>query len=207
MTSTLNRRCEVLLTLQNALLGEVSTHLRAVTTAYDETNIHFDCYFDGEASFDVRESMSVVATNLIAAFPQDHEVSYCVHRLDFPALIPKNSVVAYRRKESAPENSEDYEIIDKGAALMILKAHEAHIRSFGVASLWLFEAVAKGTAHAGSDVDLFCDYDTPRFSLIDLIKAEQYISDVLLSKVDLATRGGLRPDIRDRIEATALKVF
>jgi hypothetical protein len=96
-----NRQCIVLVALQQALLGEVSAQLRAVTVRYDDTSIHFESFYDGEVSDDDRESMSCVETELIAYFPEDHRITCEIHRLDYPALIPKDRVWVYYRKEDS----------------------------------------------------------------------------------------------------------
>jgi hypothetical protein len=48
------RRCEVLLAIQQALLGEVTANLRAVTVNYAETSIRFEAYFHGEINEEER---------------------------------------------------------------------------------------------------------------------------------------------------------
>ena len=93
------RKLIVLVTLQQALLGEVSDRLRAVTVSYDEKSIHFDCYYDGEVMDEDCEAMSYVETELIAAFPDTHEITHKVHRKDFPESIPKDNAWAFYRKE------------------------------------------------------------------------------------------------------------
>ncbi len=67
-----NRKQTVLVSLQQALLGEVSERLRAVTVSYDDKSVHFDCIYDGEIRDDDHESMSCVETELIALFPETH---------------------------------------------------------------------------------------------------------------------------------------
>jgi hypothetical protein len=99
MSGTDPRRCEVLLSLQRALLGEVTPRLRAVTVKYAESSVHFEAYFDGEVSDEDRESMSLVETEVMADFPSDHLITHEVIRLDAPALIPKDRTWVYYRKE------------------------------------------------------------------------------------------------------------
>ena len=64
-----DRKQEVLVAVQQALLGEVSPHLRAVTVDFDATNLWLKCYYDGEVDDVDRESMSQVETELVAYFP------------------------------------------------------------------------------------------------------------------------------------------
>lgn len=95
-----NRRYQVLVGVQQALLGEVSAHLRAVTVSYDDTSIHLDCYYDGEITDDDREAMSCVETELMAVFPETHTVTHSVQRRDYPDPIPKETIWAFFRKEN-----------------------------------------------------------------------------------------------------------
>jgi hypothetical protein len=93
------RRCEVLLSLQRALLGEVAPNLRAVTVTYTGNAIHFDAFFDGPIGDAEREAMSLVETEVLADFPPEHRVTHQVIRLDAQALVPKDRTWVYHRKE------------------------------------------------------------------------------------------------------------
>jgi hypothetical protein len=93
------RRCEVLLAIQQSLLGEVTPSLRVVTVRYTKTNIHFEAYFHGEITAEEREAMSLVETEIMAAFPSTHTITHEMIRLDAPALIPKDRIWVYFRKE------------------------------------------------------------------------------------------------------------
>jgi hypothetical protein len=99
MRDTDVRRCEVLVALQQALLGEVTANLRAVTVSYDETSIHIEAYFDGEIHDEEREAISLVETEVMAEFPPTHMITHELIRRDAPALIPKDRAWVYFRKE------------------------------------------------------------------------------------------------------------
>lgn len=94
-----DRAKDVLVALQEALLGEVSPTLRAITVEYDDTSIHFDAYYDGEITDDYREAMLRVDTEVMAVFPETHKISHSVIRRDYPELIPKDRIWAYHRQE------------------------------------------------------------------------------------------------------------
>ncbi|MBZ4396329.1 hypothetical protein VZQ01_24685 [Myxococcus faecalis] len=98
--STPNRSSLVHLSLQRALLGAIPSRLRAVTVRFDDTRLHFEAFFDGAIRDEDRETMSEVETELIADFPDDHEISHELIRLDPPALIPKDRAWVYYRQES-----------------------------------------------------------------------------------------------------------
>lgn len=82
------------------------------------------------------------------------------------------------------------------------------LRERGVTGLFLFGSVATGEAGDGSDVDLFLDYDPmSRFSLFDQMKVEEMLATRLGRKVDLMTRGGLHPLIKDKIVSSAIRML
>lgn len=93
------RKAEVLVALQQAMLGEVSPNLRVVAVEYDETYIHFDAYYDGEVTDEARDAMLRVDTEVTALFPENHAISHTTIRCDFPERIPKRGVWVYYRQE------------------------------------------------------------------------------------------------------------
>jgi predicted nucleotidyltransferase len=66
-----------------------------------------------------------------------------------------------------------------------------------------------GTASssADNDVDLFFDYDDPRFSLVELVRLRRQIADILGVEAGVMTRDSLHPTIKRRIEASAIRIF
>ncbi len=82
------------------------------------------------------------------------------------------------------------------------------IRGMGATSLYLFGSTARDESRSGSDLDLFIDYDpSGRFNAFDLIGIKQFLEDELHAEVDITTRDGLHPMLREDIEKTALRVF
>lgn len=76
---------------------------------------------------------------------------------------------------------------------------------FAVASLAIFGSRARGEAGDSSDLDVLVTFhQTP--SLIRLIELENYLSDLLKLKVDLAMAENLKPRIGQRIFAEATPV-
>ena len=96
------RTKDVLLAIHNALLGAISARLRAVTARWDLTSVHFDAYYDGDVTDADREIMAIVDTEVLAAFPETHTVEHAVHRVDFPAPIPKSGKFVFLRWEDLP---------------------------------------------------------------------------------------------------------
>lgn len=88
-----------------------------------------------------------------------------------------------------------------------LRAHQSELRQLGASHLFLFGSTARNEARAESDVDLFMDFDDPKFSLIDLLTLKYRLEDVLHRPADLMTRGSLHPRLGDAIERNAVQVF
>ena len=89
-----------------------------------------------------------------------------------------------------------------------LQALEKPLRKRGLAALSLFGSVVRGTPRPDSDVDVLIDFaPDARFSLVDLVSVKDFLEDQLGRKVDVVTREGLDPGIRDRILREARKVF
>lgn len=89
-----------------------------------------------------------------------------------------------------------------------LKALEKPLRERGLAALALFGSTARGTAQPDSDVDVLVDIaPAVRFSLVDLVSVKDFLEDKLGRTVDVVTREGLDPAIRDRVIREARAVF
>lgn len=88
-----------------------------------------------------------------------------------------------------------------------LRAHEAELKRLGVERLYLFGSTARGDATEGSDVDLFFDYARGKFGVFELMDVKEYAARILGRPTDIMTRDSLHKAIRQRVEATALRVF
>lgn len=98
--------------------------------------------------------------------------------------------------------------MDKVEAIRRLKPFEPRLRARGINALYLFGSTARDEAGAASDLDLLYEYDPARkFSLFDQASAMLELSDQLGAKVDLVSRKGLRPRLRERIEQEMVRVF
>ena len=76
---------------------------------------------------------------------------------------------------------------------------------FGVTRLALFGSTARGTAGAGSDVDVLVAFDGPATSK-RYFGVQFYLEDLLEANVDLVTDKALRPELRRFIEKEAVHV-
>jgi len=87
----------------------------------------------------------------------------------------------------------------------IASCHD-ELRARGVKSLALFGSAARGDATDSSDVDLLVEFDRP-VGLLGLIALKHRLEDLLqVEKVDLLTRDGLHPALKERILAEAIDV-
>jgi len=98
--------------------------------------------------------------------------------------------------------------MQKDEAISALKKQTDAVRALGATSLYLFGSTARDAASAFSDLDLFVDFDLGgSFSLIELVGIKQLLERRLGVPVDLTTRDSLDPLLRDRIEASADRIF
>jgi hypothetical protein len=96
----------------------------------------------------------------------------------------------------------------KHQAVTVLREQTDAVRALGATSLYLFGSTARDDAGPASDIDLFLDYDRDsRFSLIELVGIKQLLEQRLGVAVDVTTRDSLDPPLRDRIEASAERIF
>ena len=89
-----------------------------------------------------------------------------------------------------------------------LRRSERAIRELLATSLHLFGSAARDQMGADSDVDVFIDYDPDGpFSFVELVRCGELLEKILGRSVDLTTRDGLHPRLRNDIEATCIRVF
>ncbi len=92
--------------------------------------------------------------------------------------------------------------------LDVMRAHKDEILVHSATALYLFGSRARGTAGAGSDLDLFVDYDPgSRFSLFNLVRIQRVIQELTGVQADVTTRDSLRREARREIEREAIRVF
>jgi uncharacterized protein len=96
----------------------------------------------------------------------------------------------------------------RAEAITQLRTHADAVRALGATSLYLFGSTVRDEAQPGSDLDLFVEYGGNRtFSLIDLVGIKLFLEANLGITVDLTTRDGLHPRLREDIEHAAIRVF
>jgi uncharacterized protein len=98
--------------------------------------------------------------------------------------------------------------MNRSEAMAKLKGCADAVKARGATSLYLFGSAARDEAKAGSDLDLFIDYDPKKkFSLVDLVGIKLFLEDTLGVEVDVTTRDSLHPMLRKDIELEAVRVF
>lgn len=76
---------------------------------------------------------------------------------------------------------------------------------YGVRVVGLFGSYVRGEQRRQSDLDLLADIVRP-VSLLELVGAELYLSEVLGIKVDLVPKRDVRPELRETILKEAIEV-
>lgn len=85
---------------------------------------------------------------------------------------------------------------DYGADLIL----ENELNQCRVAALFLFGSVARGEAHAASDIDLLVEFEANQpVSLFHFLQLQFFLEERLGHSVDLATPDALRPSMRAQI--------
>ena len=90
--------------------------------------------------------------------------------------------------------------------LQLISQHADELRQMGVTSLALFGSVGRDEARPDSDVDILIDLRRG-IGLFGLFEIQRWLEDMLGVKVDLVTRGGVHPALRERIFGEAVDVI
>jgi predicted nucleotidyltransferase len=88
----------------------------------------------------------------------------------------------------------------------IIRQHNGILSErFGVSVVGIFGSYVRGDERAGSDIDLLAEILKP-ISLLELVGAELYLSEVLKLKVDLVPKRSLREELKETILKEAVAV-
>jgi uncharacterized protein len=99
-------------------------------------------------------------------------------------------------------------MLNRAETLAILGSNADAIRAYGATALHLFGSAARDELRPDSDVDLFIDYDqNSDFDFFALCRIEEIVKSALGREIDLTTRAGLHPGLRERIEQSSVRVF
>jgi predicted nucleotidyltransferase len=88
----------------------------------------------------------------------------------------------------------------------ILSLQKQSLReNYQITEIGIFGSYARGEETELSDVDILVDYETaPTF--IMLVELRDYLSQLFGLKVDVITKNGLKPRIRERVLAEAIYI-
>ncbi len=82
------------------------------------------------------------------------------------------------------------------------------LRKYGVVRAGVFGSYARGEQNAKSDIDLLIKIRPHlKFSLLDLVGAEQELEKTLKKKVDLLTYKGINPNLKERILREEVRII
>jgi len=88
----------------------------------------------------------------------------------------------------------------------ILDKHRAELRrEHKIRGISVFGSYVRGEQKKRSDIDLLAEFDGD-ISLLDLVGAEQYLTKILKTKVDLIPKSEIRPELKARILREAVPV-
>jgi len=100
------------------------------------------------------------------------------------------------------------EVPSLAGALAVLREHARELEAAGVRHAAIFGSVARGDAIATSDIDVLVELDpAAHVSLYDLMGIELRLTDIFKRKVDVVSKGGLRPRLDDSILRDAVSAF
>jgi uncharacterized protein len=86
-----------------------------------------------------------------------------------------------------------------GEIKRIISEHRQELKErYMITEIGIFGSYVRGEQHKKSDVDMLVAFEGP-ISLLELIGAENYISDLIHEKVDLVPKKDVRPELREVI--------
>ena len=96
----------------------------------------------------------------------------------------------------------------RDAALAALREHRSALRRRHVARAAVFGSVARGEAHAGSDLDVLIEFEPDaRVTLYDYAAVKRLVAELLDGPVDVIDRANLNRHIRAKVEREAVYAF
>jgi predicted nucleotidyltransferase len=88
----------------------------------------------------------------------------------------------------------------------ILKSHKDTISKLGANTLSIFGSVATNQSKINNDMDILIEFDAKK-GLFAFVHLKDYLEDILHCDVDLVTKKGLHPALKERILREARKIF
>jgi predicted nucleotidyltransferase len=98
--------------------------------------------------------------------------------------------------------------MNRDSVIATLREHEADLRAAGIARLSLLGSIVRDEGHPDSDIDLLAAFDDARpLSLLDVLRIENQLADLLGQTVDLIEEGTLKPRVRQNVDRKAVRAF
>lgn len=88
----------------------------------------------------------------------------------------------------------------------VLLNHKKQLMQLGVRTIALFGSVARNEGSSKSDVDILIDFDAKK-GLFVFVEIKSYLESLLNCEVDLVTKNGLHPALKERILQDAKYIF
>ena len=93
-------------------------------------------------------------------------------------------------------------------ALHRLNHTREKLRTHHVRHIAVFGSTARDQATVHSDVDLLVEFEPEaQVGLFAYVRLLDFLSDAMGTRIDLATPGALRPEMRDEIVTEAVRAF
>jgi predicted nucleotidyltransferase len=98
--------------------------------------------------------------------------------------------------------------MDRSTVVAKLRSFELELKTAGITRLSLFGSVARGDSSPESDVDLMAEFDPHKqFSLLDMVRLENRLADIVGAPVDLTPARAMKDGIRERAAREAVLAF
>jgi predicted nucleotidyltransferase len=93
-------------------------------------------------------------------------------------------------------------------ALRRLDRNREKLRTYSVRHIAVFGSTARDQATEHSDVDILVEFEPQaRVGLFTFVRLLDHLSDVMGMRIDLATPGALRPEMRNEILGEVVRAF
>jgi len=93
-------------------------------------------------------------------------------------------------------------------ALRRLQRNREKLRTYHVRHISVFGSTARDEATMHSDVDILVEFDAEaHVGLFAYVRLLDFLGDVMATRIDLATPGALRPEMREQILEEAMRAF
>jgi predicted nucleotidyltransferase len=97
--------------------------------------------------------------------------------------------------------------VNRDEVISTLRMHEPELRAAGIVRLSVFGSTVRGEERPDSDVDLLATFDERPLSLLDVLRIENEIAELLHQPVDLVEESCLRPHIKKNVDREAVRAF